>query len=864
MFVVLDGTNLSITKSRSKPDDRRKQQLVVNVRSEKVEVDIDRLELVVYKQGRERPLRLQVINEDTCRRWHDALKAARACDIEQFYELGDLLGTGAYGQVFEAFDVRTREKRAAKIVTRSSNLKSVEHLSREIDIMKSISHPGIVQTYQIFDLKRKIYIVMEYVPGGDLFDFVAQHEVLSEAQASQTMGSIFEAVAYLHSRNIVHRDLKPENILCVEKRWPLKIKITDFGFSTVLDPDSVDNVMRTPVGTAYFMAPEIILNKGHGAPVDLWACGVILYTILTGRLPFPGRNRDEYFQNVSLGKPLFPPSLWKGISRDALYLVKGLLNVDPKKRLTALGAMNHNWIASADEYALGVAIRRNRSNLHSSRRRLYKARSSMIAVAMAQKFKATALVDLVEKIPVVVDKVGEGTKKAALKTADNLMDVGDRVGEGTRKIAQNVGEGSKKVAEGVKKTGRGVEQGARKMGEGVKKTADGIGNGAKKAAGGIGTGVKKTGEGIANGAKKTKESIGTGVKKTTVGIKKTGEGIKKGAEKVKIDREMLEKLRIPMENLRPRFGGSQAGSQQDSTGTRRRDRDVFRRRRRGQGTTDRSEGTRGLDSDVSADMKAVPVDDLSSMEETEAKSEVARSETARSASVKEAPLGNASGVSSVENMRGAQNSWAEYGECARGSDAKLVSKPESSSASEEFVDAPLEFGYVPPSAAEESKSLVVSDDLVSSPPGKLGMLHNEAVSNESDAIKKHTSEMSNESSGSGGASDKNEKNTSNVSNLSAGSGRPKLAPLLGLVGFPPHHLCDVGDSGGSSDGMELLDEDDATAASKLRQAAAMLLATSDCSNPRTGFHKNGLTLGAIHPPVSSTIDSPCTAPGKQG
>lgn len=561
-------------------DAHNHRKLLFNVREDDIRADPERCELILHRRGRERPLRLQLKSDEICLKWQQALHAARTCNIEMFFTLGQSLGRGAYGEVVVAVDVNTKEKRAVKIVKRGTSLKSVEHLTRELQVMQSVNHPGIVKTYQIFAGKT-IFVVMEYVPGGDLFDFVAQQEKLTEAQGSETMGSILKAVTYLHSINIVHRDLKPENILCSEKSWPLQTKLADFGFSTVLDPDG-DSNMRTPVGTAYFMAPEIITSKGHGQPVDLWACGVILYTILTGRLPFPGRNRAEYFRNVGIGNALYPPSLWKGISENALNLVKGLLNMDPKKRLTALGAVKHTWI---DTPAPNVEIKRNRANLHSRRRKLYKARSAIIAVAMAQKFKATALVELVEKFPEVVEKVGDQTKNFANKTADNFMDAGDRLGEGTRKLKENVGEGTRKFkenvgenkrkfGEGVKKTGRGMENGARKMGEGVKKTGDAIGSGAKKAAGGIGTGVKKTAEGIGNGAKKTKDVVGSGVKKTTDGIKKTGEGIKKGAEKVKID-----KLKIPLENLRPKFGGSQAG-QQPGGNAKKRDRDLFRRKAR--------------------------------------------------------------------------------------------------------------------------------------------------------------------------------------------------------------------------------------------------------------------------------------------
>lgn len=565
VFVVLEGTTLTVLKNKSAPPKH-----VLSVRAAPPSVDIDRRQLHLKfppsTQGKDRFLRLHIPTEEDAYKWKHALESAINSDITDYYTLGETLGSGAYGEVMSAFDVNTNEKRAVKIIQRGSNMKSRQHLEREIQVMKSISHDNIVKTYQIFDLKRTIYIVMEYVPGGDLFDFVAQHNCLTEAQASQCLRSIFQAVEYLHRHGIVHRDLKPENILCANKSWPLQIKVSDFGFASFMDPSSdPGNTMRTQVGTPYFMAPEIIANKGHGPAVDSWACGVILYTILTGRLPFPGKNTKEYFTNVVDKKPLFPAILWKGISADAMSLVKGLLNDDPNKRLNALGALQHRWLSSTTTSYADNEIRRDRSNLHSKRRKLHKARKVIIAVAMANKFKAT--------IPQMVDKVGEGTKKVAGGIEKGIKKTGEGIGESAKKTAESVkkvgdgiGEGSKKIAggvgTGVKKAVDGVEIGAKKVGEGTKKVADGIETGFKKTAGGIETGFKKTGEGIqtgfkktGEGMKKTGEGIQTGLKKTGEGMKKTGGGIKRGVDKVKFDRE--------------RSGGGEGGrSRSDVDGSR--------------------------------------------------------------------------------------------------------------------------------------------------------------------------------------------------------------------------------------------------------------------------------------------------------
>lgn len=507
VFVVLDDTILTVLRNKSGPVRFR-----VNVRAKKVHVDISekllRIPIESNTKGKERIARLFVSTEKEAAEWKHALDAAVMSDISDYYSLGDSIGSGAYGDVVEGIDVRTNEKRAVKIIKKGNNKKLREHLASEMQVMKSISHPNIVQTYQIFDLKTKIYIAMEYVRGGDLFDYVSQHPNLTESQVSQMMNSIFLAVNYLHENCIVHRDLKPENILCGNNSWPLQIKVTDFGFSGFCDPDN-DTTMRTQVGTPYFMAPEILTNAGHGPPVDSWSCGVILYTILTGRLPFAGRNQREYFANVRKGKPLFPKVLWKDISDDAMRLVKGLLNPIPGKRLNLLGATEHTWIKTPNAYENEVT--RNRSNLHSSKRRLLKARQAIIAVAMANRFRAT--------VPQVVEKVGESTKKVAGNIENGVKKTANNIGGGTKRVADEIGTGTKKVAGGIAEGTKKVADG---IGTGVKKTVDGMENGAKK----VGEGVKKTADGIEKGVR-------SGIEKSA---KKTGEGFKRSVDSVRMNR----------------------------------------------------------------------------------------------------------------------------------------------------------------------------------------------------------------------------------------------------------------------------------------------------------------------------------------
>jgi serine/threonine protein kinase len=575
-FLTLDGMLLSLFRNRSAP-----ARQTVNVRMEAVEVGVAEREIRVPVQGKDRPLRLCLADVETAEEWRKALEAARQSHIEDFYTFGKTIGGGAFGHVVEAHNRLTNDRCAVKIIQRSNqaSAKTREHLEHEMEVMKKVDHPGIVRTYHIFNLRRTIYIAMELVEGGDLFDFIAGHDSLTENQAIQVIRGILEAVDYLHRHQIVHRDLKPENILCVKKEWPVRVKLTDFGFAGFLDEDgNGSKTMKTQVGTAYFMAPEILSHDPYGPAVDCFACGVILYTMLTGRLPFPGLTTKEYWAHVQAGNARYPPSLWSGISVHAQNLVKGLLNKDPHKRLTAFAALQHQWIWLNTKNA-DSAIRRDRSNLHSRKRRLQKVRAAMVAITVMHRFNQLHEMHYgLDKVPEVVDAVGEGVKKAGEAIGEGVKKTGEviesgvkktgeviesgvkKTGEGVKKTGEAIGDGVKKtgevIGEGVKKTGEGVKVGVKKTGESVKKTGEAFGEGVKKTGEGVKVGVKKTGEGvkktgeaigeglkktgevIEGGVKKTGEVIGEGVKKTGEGVKKTGEaigdGVKKTGEGVKV------------------------------------------------------------------------------------------------------------------------------------------------------------------------------------------------------------------------------------------------------------------------------------------------------------------------------------------
>uniref|UniRef100_A0A6T6BGW8 Protein kinase domain-containing protein n=1 Tax=Compsopogon caeruleus TaxID=31354 RepID=A0A6T6BGW8_9RHOD len=276
--------------------------------------------------------------------WARSFKRATATSIEDFYEIRDVIGTGAYGKVFLARDRITHEERAVKVIKKNFNdERAMNYLRREIKILLSTSHPNVINTYDIFDGRDRLYFVMEYLAGGELFDIIAEQTHFSEPQARDVMGQILDGVAYLHSNNIVHRDIKPENILALKKEWPLKVKLTDFGLSNLMD----NSLLISYVGTPYYQAPEIYEKKMYGTQVDVWACGVVLYILLSGKFPFWGRSEHEYWGRVYKGVN-FPSREWELVSEEAKDLVTSMLQISPDTRPTADIARQHRWFSAPE------------------------------------------------------------------------------------------------------------------------------------------------------------------------------------------------------------------------------------------------------------------------------------------------------------------------------------------------------------------------------------------------------------------------------------------------------------------------------------------------------------------------------------
>lgn len=254
------------------------------------------------------------------------------------YELGRLLGCGAFAKVFHARDISSGQSVAIKAVSKTKILKGglTANVKREISIMRRLHHPHIVKLIEVLATKTKIYFVMEFAKGGELFAKVAKGR-FSEDLSRRYFQQLITAVGYCHSRGVFHRDLKPENLL-LDENWDLKV--SDFGLSAVTEQAQPDGLFHTLCGTPAYVAPEILAKKGYdGAKVDIWTCGVILYVLNVGYLPFNDTNLMVMYRKIYKGEFRFP----KWTSPDLRRFISRMLDTKPETRITVDEILRDPW-----------------------------------------------------------------------------------------------------------------------------------------------------------------------------------------------------------------------------------------------------------------------------------------------------------------------------------------------------------------------------------------------------------------------------------------------------------------------------------------------------------------------------------------
>ncbi|CAI8610861.1 unnamed protein product [Vicia faba] len=255
------------------------------------------------------------------------------------YELGRTLGEGNFGKVKFARNTDSQQPYAIKIVDKNKiiDLNITNQIKREISALKLLRHPNVVKLYEVLASKTKICMVLEYVTGQELFHKIASKGKLNETEGRKLFQQLIDGVSYCHSKGVFHRDIKLENVLVDAKG---NLKITDFGLSALHQQFREDGLLHTTCGSPNYVAPEILANRGYnGASSDVWSCGVILYVVLTGYLPFDDRNLAVLYQKVSKGDC----QIAKWLSSGAQNIIKRILDPNPETRITMAGIKEDLW-----------------------------------------------------------------------------------------------------------------------------------------------------------------------------------------------------------------------------------------------------------------------------------------------------------------------------------------------------------------------------------------------------------------------------------------------------------------------------------------------------------------------------------------
>lgn len=256
----------------------------------------------------------------------------------QKYELGRLLGQGTFAKVHYARNLKTGMSVAVKMVDKEKILKVglMDQIKREVSIMKLVRHPNVVELYEVMASKTKIYFVMEYAKGGELFNKIAKGKLKEEA-ARKIFQQLISAVDYFHSRGVYHRDLKPENLLLDEQG---NLKVSDFGLSALTESKRQDGMLHTMCGTPAYVSPEVISRRGYdGSKADIWSCGVILFVLLAGYLPFRDSNLMEMYRKIGKAEFRFPNWFAPEVKR----LISKILDPNPNTRIHMAKIMQNPW-----------------------------------------------------------------------------------------------------------------------------------------------------------------------------------------------------------------------------------------------------------------------------------------------------------------------------------------------------------------------------------------------------------------------------------------------------------------------------------------------------------------------------------------
>ncbi|KAL3066993.1 hypothetical protein OYC64_016860 [Pagothenia borchgrevinki] len=266
------------------------------------------------------------------------------------YQLFEELGKGAFSVVRRCVKISNGQEFAAKIInTKKLSARDHQKLEREARICRLLKHTNIVRLHESISEEGFHYLVFDLVTGGELFEDIVAREYYSEADASHCIQQILESVQHCHVNGIVHRDLKPENLLLASKLKGAAVKLADFGLAIEVQGDQ--QAWFGFAGTPGYLSPEVLRKDPYGKPVDMWACGVILYILLVGYPPFWDEDQHRLYQQIKAGAYDFPSPEWDTVTPDAKDLINKMLTINPSKRITSAEALKHPWICQRSTVA---------------------------------------------------------------------------------------------------------------------------------------------------------------------------------------------------------------------------------------------------------------------------------------------------------------------------------------------------------------------------------------------------------------------------------------------------------------------------------------------------------------------------------
>lgn len=276
---------------------------------------------------------------------HGGVEQPESYEKKKNYTFMEVLGSGSFGSVKKAVRISDGKLLAIKIIPKSKVQNHFDMVKDEVGVLVNLNHPNIIGYYDSFESRDKFYLVFELATGGELFERLFERGKFSEKDAVQIIKSVLDGLEYLHEHDIVHRDMKPENLLFKTLESDSDLVICDFGIAKT---SSQTSALETVCGSPGYVAPEVLTQKGYGSAIDMWAVGVITYTLLCGYQPFQAEDQVELIDEITHARYDFHERYWRNISMEGKDFIRALLTLDDKKRLTATQAKQHKWMTSND------------------------------------------------------------------------------------------------------------------------------------------------------------------------------------------------------------------------------------------------------------------------------------------------------------------------------------------------------------------------------------------------------------------------------------------------------------------------------------------------------------------------------------